>query len=235
MGVCSRSKAGELIQAGRVRLNGAVQRNPETPVVLGVDRVEVDGRGVAAAARVYLALNKPRGVVTTASDEKGRQTIYDVLRGDRAADDASWIAPVGRLDKASEGLLILTNDSQFAARLLAPDTHLEKTYHVQIGSVADEQLLSSLREGIASEGETLRLKRASILRLGEKNSWLEIILDEGKNRHIRRMLEALGVEVLRLVRVAIGPLHLGTLAKGASRTLTPVEKALLDRAMNRGK
>jgi 23S rRNA pseudouridine2605 synthase len=238
MGVCSRSKAGELIQAGRVRLNGAVKRNPETPVVLGVDRVEVDGRGVAAAARVYRVLNKPRGVVTTASDEKGRQTIYDVLRGDGAsanADDASWIAPVGRLDKASEGLLILTNDSQFAARLLAPDTHLEKTYHVQIGSIADEQLLSSLRDGIASEGETLRLKRANILRLGEKNSWLEIILDEGKYRHIRRMLEALGVEVLRLVRVAIGPLDLGTLAKGASRTLTPAEKALLDRAMNRGK
>src|SRR4029077_1943763 len=115
-----------------------------------------------------------------------------------------WIAPVGRLDKASEGLLLLTNDSEWAARVTAPETHLDKTYHAQISTIADEELLQTLRNGIrAGDGEFLRVKNVRALRSGERNSWLEIILDEGKNRHIRRMLEALKIEVLRLVRVAI--------------------------------
>jgi 23S rRNA pseudouridine2605 synthase len=243
MGVCSRSNAAELIQAGRVRLNGAVKRNPETPVHLGSDRIEVDGRAAVAAQKIYRVLNKPRGAVTTASDEKGRATVYDFLTptssspGDAAdggATDAqtTWIAPVGRLDKASEGLLLLTNDSEWAARVLAPSTHLDKTYHVQIGQIADDPLFASLRKGIQSDGEMLRVRNVSLLRSGEKNSWLAVVLDEGKNRHIRRMLDALGVEVLRLVRVAIGPLALGDLAKGGSRDLTAMEKAALDRAMS---
>jgi 23S rRNA pseudouridine2605 synthase len=249
-----------MIQAGRVQLNGAVKRNPETPVNFGSDRIEVDGSAAVAANKIYLVLNKPRGTITTASDEKGRETVYDLLPPHPASPknpmptpapgaarepvpspvigpvkdrEIPWLAPVGRLDKASEGLLLLTNDSEWAARVLAPDTHLDKTYHVQIGRIADDELLSALQKGIASEGEWLRVKSANRLRSGEKNSWLEIVLDEGKNRHIRRMLEALGAEVLRLVRVAIGPLTLGDLAKGAWRPLTPGEKAALDLALSR--
>jgi 23S rRNA pseudouridine2605 synthase len=231
LGFCSRSKASELIQAGRVTLNGVVRRNPETPADLQRDRFEVDGRAIAAAARIYFMLNKPRGVVTTASDEKGRKTVYDSLSA-AGGQGANWLAPVGRLDKASEGLLLLTNDSEWAARVLAPGTHLAKTYHVQIGAVAEEGVLASLRKGVQSEGEFLGVRRADNLRQGERNSWLEIVLDEGKNRHIRRMFRELEIEVLRLVRVAIGPLALGDLAKGAARPLSRDEKILLDQAMS---
>jgi len=182
---------------------------------------------VVAAAKIYLMLNKPRGVVTTARDEKDRKTVYAGLD-----PTLPWLGPVGRLDKASEGLLLLTNDSEWAALVLAPDTHLEKTYHVQIATVANEALLAALVRGVASdEGETLRAKAARILRSGNKNCWLEIVLDEGKNRQIRRMLSGCGVEVLRLVRVAIGPIMLGELAKGASRRLSNGEKQRLDAAM----
>ena len=144
------------------------------------------------------------------------------------------MAPVGRLDKASEGLLLLTNDSEWAARVLAPATHLYKTYHVQIDRVADATLLESLSHGVKlKDGEVLRVRKVGILRSGERNSWLEIVLDEGKNRHIRRMLEALGVEVLRLVRVAIGPLLLGQIPKGGVRSLTAQEKQAIDGMIER--
>jgi 23S rRNA pseudouridine2605 synthase len=230
LGFCSRARAAELIRAGKVRVNGAMRRDPETPVRIGKDRIEIEGQPVAAAKEVYLVLNKPRGIVTTASDEKGRDTVYSLLGA-----HLPWVAPVGRLDKASEGLLLLTNDSEWAAWVTAPETHLDKTYHVQIGKIADAALLDTLKNGIRTkEGDTLRVKGASLLRRGERNSWLEIILDEGKNRHIRRMLEALGIEVLRLIRVAIGPLALGDLAKAAVRQLTPEEKLTLDRAMQHG-
>ena len=228
LGFCSRSQAAELILAGRVKLNGALRRDPETPVHIGKDRIEIDGNPVIRNERIYLVLHKPRGAVTTASDEKGRDTVYDCL-----PKGLPWVAPVGRLDKASEGLLLLTNDSEWAARIAAPETHLDKIYHVQVGMIADEQLLEDLRRsGVrgAEDGQSLRAKRASILRHGERNSWIEIVLDEGKNRQIRRMLEHLQVEVLRLVRVAIGPLALGELPKGATRTLKPEEKQALDRA-----
>jgi 23S rRNA pseudouridine2605 synthase len=197
-------------------VNGVVRREPETAVRIGKDRIEVDGQQLKAAANIYLVLNKPRGIVTTASDEKGRDTVYTLLGA-----ELPWVAPVGRLDKASEGLLLLTNDSEWGARVTAPETHLDKTYHVQIGQIADKALIESLGSGIRTkEGETLRVKSASLLRRGERNSWLEIILDEGKNRHIRRMLEA------------FGPLALGDLAKGAIRHLGSDEKLALDRAMN---
>jgi 23S rRNA pseudouridine2605 synthase len=227
LGYCSRSKAFSLIREGRVRLNGTTPRNPETPVRLGLDRIEVDGKQAAAAARAYLILNKPRGVVTTADDEKGRATVYSLLPKDR-----EWIAPVGRLDKASEGLLLLTNDSEWGARITDRDSHLEKTYHVQIGQAPEPQVLESLVRGVEMpNGERLKARRAGLVRSGERNSWIEIVLDEGKNRQIRRMLDALGVEVLRLVRVAIGPLELGELAKGAHRSLRQEEKEALDQAI----
>lgn len=229
LGYCSRSQAAELIRAGRVQLNGKVRRDPETPVRLEGDRIAVDGRVAKPQKKVYLMMNKPRGLVTTASDEKGRETVYTAL--EKASESLPWVAPVGRLDRASEGLLLLTNDSEWAARVAAPDTHLRKTYHVQVGSVAGEHIAKALTAGVESDGESLRARAARVLRTGEKNCWLEITLDEGKNRQIRRMLAGLGVEVLRLVRVAIGPLPLGKLPKGAHRALTAEEKNLLDHAM----
>jgi len=227
LGYCSRSQASELIRASRVRLNGATRRDPETPVHLGKDRIEIDGAVLAASAKIYLVLNKPRGVVTTASDEKGRDTVYALL-----PDGLPWVGPVGRLDKASEGLLLLTNDSEWAARIAAPETHLGKTYHVQIGAPANEELIRKLAKGVRTkEREILSAKSARLLRSGEKNSWLEIVLDEGKNRQIRRMLEHFDIEVLRLIRVAIGSLRLGDLSKGTVRELTSDEKLSLDRGM----
>jgi len=227
LGYCSRQQAAALIREGKIRLNGAVPRNPETPVRMGVDRIEVEGHAVRAAEKIYLMMNKPRGLVTSAADEKGRDTVYSLL-----PEDLSWLAPVGRLDKASEGLLLFTNDSEWNARVTDPGTHLGKTYHVQVGTVATSELLDTLERGVETErGEILRCKRATILRTAEKNSWIEMVLDEGKNRQIRRMLDARGVEVLRLVRVAIGPLKLGDLAKGRHRRLTSEELASLNQVM----
>jgi 23S rRNA pseudouridine2605 synthase len=228
LGYCSRSRAALWIREGRVRLNGSVRHNPESPVRMDHDRIEVDERAVGLSRKIYLIMNKPRGVVTTASDEKGRKTVYDDL-----PQDLPWIAPVGRLDKASEGLLLLTNDSEWAARITAPETHLDKTYHVQVNTILRPENLQRLMRGVRTAvGETLRTKSAAVLRQGEHNSWLAIVLDEGKNRQIRRMLEAMEVEVVRLVRVAIGPLQLGDLAKGAYRALEGHEKQALDRAMD---
>lgn len=227
LGYCSRSQAAEWIHAGRVKLNGALRRDPEIPVHVGKDRIEIDGAPLPSPAKIYLMLNKPRGVVTTASDEKGRETVYAYL-----PKNLPWLAPVGRLDKASEGLLLFTNDSEWAARITAPEIHLDKTYHLHINAIADDALLAALQNGVrTSDGDFLRVKQARLLRHGECNSWLEIVLDEGKNRHIRRLLEHLNFEVLRLVRVAIGPLALGDLAKGATRALTAEEKHALERAM----
>lgn len=227
LGYCSRSAAFELIRAGRVRLNGATPKNPEAPVRLGKDCIEVDGVRVGRTEKTYWMLNKPRGVVTTAADEHGRETVYGAL-----PKGLPWMGPVGRLDKASEGLLLFTNDSEWAAKITAPESHLEKTYHAQIGGIADGPLCEALTGGIrTTDGEVLRAKSARVLRAGQKHSWLEIKLDEGKNRQIRRMLEARGTEVLRLIRVAIGPLELGSLVKGEARQLTLTEKQSLDRAL----
>jgi 23S rRNA pseudouridine2605 synthase len=226
LGFCSRSQAAKLIRAGRVRLNGEARRDPETPVRLGRDRIEVDRNAVAAESKIYVILNKPRGVVTTASDEKGRPTVYSLL-----GEKLPWVGPVGRLDKASEGLLLLTNDSEWAARLSDPGSHLDKTYHVQVGASVSDLLSVQLLTGLRAGGELLRAKQARVLRRGEKNTWLEITLDEGKNRQIRRILQQLGIEVLRLIRVAIGPLDLGQLPKGKSRALARVEKSALDQAI----
>jgi 23S rRNA pseudouridine2605 synthase len=225
LGYCSRSQGAQLIRAGRVRLNGSTRTDPETPVRLERDRIEVDRNAVAAEAKLYLMLNKPRGVVTTAADEQSRQTVYSLL-------DSSlpWVGPVGRLDKASEGLLLLTNDTEWGARISDPSSHLEKTYHVQIAHLADQALVRQMELGLLAGEESLRAKRARVLRFGKKNSWLEIVLDEGKNRHIRRMLESLDIEVLRLIRVAIGPLVLGALRKGQCRAVDGEEKAALDRS-----
>ncbi|MBW8367913.1 MAG: rRNA pseudouridine synthase, partial [Arenimonas sp.] len=206
---------------GRVAVNARVVRDPEHPVRSGVDRVAVDGRDIAAAQRLYLALNKPRGLVTTASDEKGRDTVYACF----ADAGLPWLAPVGRLDQASEGLLLLSNDPAWAAAITDPDTGPDKTYRVQVDAIPDAALLARLLEGVVEDGERLAAKSATLLRTGTRNAWLEIVLGEGRNRQIRRLLAANGLGVLRLVRVSIGPLALGELVKGQWRRLTPQEVA----------
>jgi 23S rRNA pseudouridine2605 synthase len=239
LGYCSRSRAAELIRAGRVSLGGKIRRDPEVPVSGKHDQIAVDGKVVEPQEKIYLMMNKPRGVVTTASDEKGRETVYAGLNAkplaekkDPTGESPPWLAPIGRLDKASEGLLLLTNDSEWGARIAAPETHLDKTYHVQVATVAGQEFVQALVRGVkAKDGEVLQAKHARRLRTGQKNCWLELVLDEGKNRQIRRMMEGMGVEVLSLVRVAIGPLQLGDLAKGEHRFLTGDEKRMLDRAV----
>jgi 23S rRNA pseudouridine2605 synthase len=227
LGFCSRSQAFNVIRDGKVRLNGSIVRNPESPVRLGKDRIQVDGKSPGPTEKIYLILNKPRGIVTTAADEKGRETVYSLL-----PSNLPWLAPVGRLDQASEGLLLFTNDSEWASDITDPTSHLDKTYHVQITALADDRLLDALRRGIEMpKGDVLKAKRAAFLRAGQKHSWIEIVLDEGKNRQIRRMLDALGVEVLRLIRVSIGPLQLGDLPKGAHRPLRREEKDALAKAL----
>jgi 23S rRNA pseudouridine2605 synthase len=216
LGLGSRTQAAQWVREGRVRVNGRVVGDAEFPVRQGVDRIDIDGQESAAATRVVLMLNKPRGLVTTAKDEKGRATVYSCF-----ADAAlPWLAPVGRLDKASEGLLLFSNDPAWAARITDPESGPPKTYHVQIDRLPDAALLANLERGAVSEGEHLRARSARHLRSGEKNAWLEIVLDEGRNRQIRRLLDALDVSVVRLVRVGIGSLTLGDLAKGGWRMLT---------------
>lgn len=221
-GVCSRTQAATWIREGRVTLNGRVVRDPEHPTATA-DRIDVAGLDAAAPERVYVAVNKPRGLVTTARDEQGRDTVYRCLDG----AGLPWLAPVGRLDKASEGLLLFSNDPAWAAAITDPRTGPEKTYHVQIDRLPSTDLLQALEAGRDVDGEHLAAVHAHVLRAGTRNAWLEIVLDEGRNRHIRRLLEAQGVGVLRLVRIAIGDVVLGALAKGAWRGLSPEEVAAL--------
>ena len=223
-GLCSRSEAERWIRDGRVRLDGRTIRDPEHPVDLQRAGIEVDGIEAAAVMHRYLVLNKPRGLVTTLRDEQGRDTVYRCFDG----ADIGFIASVGRLDKASEGLLLFSNDPQWAARITDPASGPDKTYHVQVDCIPDASQLRAMREGIIDgEGVALHAKSASLLRAGEKNAWLEIVLDEGRNRQIRRLLAALDIGVLRLVRVAIGSLQLSELPKGQWRELTAGEVAAL--------
>jgi 23S rRNA pseudouridine2605 synthase len=217
-GICSRSEATRWVTAGRVSVAGQVVRDPEFPMT-SIAGIAIDDVPLQQAAPVYLALNKPRGLVTTASDERGRDTVY------RCFDGAGlpWIAPVGRLDKASEGLLLFCNDPRWAARITDPGTGPDKTYHVQVDAIPDAGLLAALLAGVDDDGDRLRAKSAALVRAGAKSAWLEVVLDEGRNRQIRRLLAAFDIRVLRLVRVAIGGLALGELAKGAWRALTPAE------------
>lgn len=222
-GLCSRSQAERLIREGRVHLDGRVVRDPEHPADLVRASIVIDGAAPARAAPRYLMLNKPRGLVTTASDERGRDTVYRCFDG----AELGWIAPVGRLDKASEGLLLFTSNPQWATRITDPASGPDKTYHVQVDRIPDAATLAALQSGVAVDGEWLRASAAALLRAGAKHAWLEIVLGEGRNRQIRRLLAAFDIGVLRLVRVAIGPLALGELPKGQWRELSAEEVAAL--------
>jgi 23S rRNA pseudouridine2605 synthase len=218
LGLGSRTQGAQWVREGRVRVNGRLINDPEFPVDQATDRISVDGEQ-ESPPRLVIMLNKPRGLVTTTRDEQGRDTVYRCLEG----AGLPWLAPVGRLDKASEGLLLFSNDPKWAARMTNPGTGPDKTYHVQIDRIADEALAAKLACGTIVDGEFLGAKRARCLRVGQRNAWIEITLDEGRNRQIRRLLGAFDIAVLRLVRVSVGDLQLGDLPKGAWRNVTQRE------------
>jgi 23S rRNA pseudouridine2605 synthase len=218
LGLGSRTQGAQWVREGRVRVNGRLINDPEFPVNQATDRISVDGER-ESPPRLVIMLNKPRGLVTTTRDEQGRDTVYRCLEG----AGLPWLAPVGRLDKASEGLLLFSNDPTWAAQMTNPATGPDKTYHVQIDRIADEALTAKLARGATVDGELLGAKRARCLRRGQKNAWIEIVLDEGRNRQIRRLLGAFDIAVLRLVRVSVGDLQLGDLPKGAWRIVTQRE------------
>ena len=223
LGVGSRVQAAQWVREGRVRVNGRVASDSDLPVLQGLDRIELDGQTLNSAPRLVLMLNKPRGLVTTARDEQGRDTVY------RCFEHAAlpWVAPIGRLDKASEGLLLFSNDPTWAARIVEPASGPHKTYHVQIDQLPAPSLTVNLERGVVLGGERLAARSARCLRTGRTNGWLEIVLDGGRNRQIRRLLSHFDVRVLRLVRVAIGPLCLGELPRGRWRLLTKEEINML--------
>ena len=222
-GICSRSQATQWIVAGRVSVDGRVVLDPEFGIRGHLPQIVIDGVEAGPGERFYLMLNKPRGLVTTAQDEQGRDTVYRCFDG----SNLPWLAPVGRLDKASEGLLLFSNDPEWAARITDPATGPRKTYHVQVDCIPDAAMFERLTTGVVQDGERLAASSVTLLRHGEKNAWLEIVLDEGRNRQIRRLLAAFDINVLRLVRVAIGGLELGELPKGHWRVLSSGELAAL--------
>jgi 23S rRNA pseudouridine2605 synthase len=216
--VCSRAEAQRRVRAGRVHVRGRAVRDPRALVRRG-DLVEVDGRrvGPTDAAHVHLVLNKPRGVVTTTKDPEGRPTVMDLV-GERSAPG---LAPVGRLDRASAGLLLLTTDHAMADRLLDPRSHVTKRYRVKVrGRVTDEALRGLREDTVREDGLELGPMDVEVASVGPRSTWLDVALREGKNRQVRRRLEALGHEVEVLVRTAFGPLVLGDLRPGAVRDVT---------------
>jgi len=232
-GITSRSQAAEWVRAGRVRVDGRVLRDPDAPTAADA-RIEIDGETAAPRERVYLALNKPRGLLCTRSDERGRATVYSCLD----PQQGEWLAPVGRLDQASEGLLLLCNDPEWAAAVTGPERAIAKTYHVQVRPVPTAGQLAALGAGVevVAGAAPWSARSARLIRSGGKTAWIEIVLDEGRNRQIRRMLEALGIGVERLIRTAIGAVALGDLGKGRTRALSTEEVATFwsDAGLGRG-
>jgi 23S rRNA pseudouridine2605 synthase len=223
LGWGSRKQAWEWVRAGEVRVDGRVVTDPLSWVDLGQQRITRAGRE-APVERLSLALHKPRSVVTTRRDERGRRTVYDLL-----PPGLPWVFPAGRLDADSQGLLILTNDSSLATLITEPERHVPKTYHVRVRGCPDDEVLSRLRDGVElSDGRT-RPTRVRLLRRGKTDCWLEVILTEGRNRQVRRMLAAVGHRVRSLVRVAIGEYTLGDLPAGMCRRLDETDCRLLTR------
>lgn len=226
LGLASRSEAVRLIKAGLVCVNGCVVRDAMRPVRLAIDALSVRGEPLVAATPQCLMMNKPRGVVTTRSDEQGRTTVHDLLPPEQRR-----LSAVGRLDKASAGLLLFTNDHQLGDRLTSPASHVVKRYRVKLRGRVDAGVLAALRSGVQDpELGLLSAVAVELERATEKGAWLRIHLDQGKNRQIRRMAEALALEVQELIRIGLGPLELLDLPPGAVRPLTAPEWTALRRA-----
>jgi len=224
-GLGSRTEARGWIAAGRVAVNGRVIRTPDHWVAIDRDRVTLDGKPVRPGRKVCLLLYKPKGYLTTYKDPDGRRTVYDLI-----ADASQFLATVGRLDLDTSGLLLLTNDTQLAERLTNPDYHVPKTYLVKAASLLSDTQLDQLRKGLELEDGPTRPAEVNRLRDGARHTFLEITITEGRNRQVRRMLEAIGSRVLKLVRTAIGPLEIGGLEIGKYRELTQSEIESLRRA-----
>jgi len=216
-GVASRRHAGELIAAGRVRVEGEVVRELGTKVPPDA-RIEVDGRGVAAAQRIrYVALHKPAGIVSSARAERGRSSVTDLIGAHER------LYPVGRLDVDSEGLVLLTNDGEWAERVMHPRYGHDREYDVTVRGTITEEAVARLRHGVPLEEGVARAHRVTVVARDRDGGRLRLVLRTGWKRQVRRMCVAVGLRVLRLVRTRIGPLALGRLAPGTWRELTPRE------------
>ena len=225
-GLGSRTEARSWIGAGRVRVNGRVVQNPDHWVDLGRDRVTLDGKALRTAAKTYILLYKPTGYLTSYGDPEGRATVYDLIEDARA-----WLAPVGRLDLDTSGLLLLTNDTAFAERVMNPEYKVPKTYQVKTASRLSDEQIEQLRRGVELSDGPTRPATVTRLRDSAKYTFLELTLSEGRNRQVRRMIEAVGSKVLKLVRTALGPIRIGELPIGKWRRLTAEEvRALGGRA-----
>jgi 23S rRNA pseudouridine2605 synthase len=224
-GIASRRRAEQLLLEGRITVNGQVVTELGTKADLGRDHIKVDGKLVRKEQRhVYLALNKPRDVVTTLSDPQGRATILDILKGVKER-----VYPVGRLDYHSEGLLLLTNDGDLAARVMAPRTHLQKTYVVKVKGHLTFVQEDQFRAGVPIQGRRTSPAALKLIKEGE-NPWYEVKLIEGRQNQIRQMFKHFGKLVEKLKRIRIGPLSLGPLPPGEFRHLTKEEVEKLKRA-----
>lgn len=220
LGVLSRSQAEEAVRQRRVSVDGKIITNPSFRCSLDDDRIEIDGKPVRQPEFLYIVMNKPVGIVTTRSDERGRKTVYDLL-----GDVGQWIFPVGRLDKDSSGLLLFTNDHRLGERLTNPNSKVPKTYIVTLDKPLDEHDASVMRKGMMLDDE--RLQPAEIKILNHQS--FEMTIHEGKNRQIRRMCESFGYTVCSLVRTQIGSFEIGNLPPGEIRQLTKKEIALLEK------
>lgn len=217
-GLGSRTESRSWIGAGRVRVNCKVVQDPDHWVDLDRDRVLFDGKPLESAEKLYLLLYKPKGYLTTFKDPEGRPTVYDLLAGIE-----SWVFPVGRLDLDTSGLLVMTNDSGFAELLTNPQYKVAKTYQVKCSTRVTNEQIERLRNGVELADGPTRPAIVNHLRDSEKYSFLEITITEGRNRQVRRMVEALESKVLKLVRTAIGPVRIGAMQIGTWRELTPAE------------
>lgn len=225
-GLGSRTEARSWIGASRVQVNGRVIQNPDQWIDLDRDQVLFDGKPLESADKLYLLLNKPKGYITTYKDPEGRPTVYDLL-----GDLETWVFPVGRLDLDTSGLLVLTNDSGFAELLTNPHYKVPKTYQVKCSTRITNEQIDDLRTGVELADGPTRPATVNRLRDSEKYSFLEIQVTEGRNRQVRRMVEAIGSKVLKLVRVAIGPVRIADLEIGKWRELTRSEVKSLTTVM----